>query len=932
MRTLPAYRRLGRRSAVLVAVVALIVLSSLLSGGARAASDDAGVNRFGACLAANKSGQVLFLMDESYSLHQSDPQAARVTASKYLAEQLQTFAADTGATLDVAVSSFADAYHELLGWQRLTPNSVTSVTDTLGTLGTRNTGQDTDYWAALTGAQRTLAARKPANGASGCQLIAWFTDGALDYNVKNRSGSTSKDYAPGVELRGPDDVAKVAAAAKQSICRAGGVADQLRSSGVITIGIGLDTAGSDSSTFDLMKSIATGAATSAGGCGDITSPPPGSFYPVSDIDDLLFAFDKLSTPGQPPLTSEAGACAKTVCEQGKHKFVLDRSVGSVSILAAADRTGLVPVLVAPSGTQVRMASPGSSDVKGVKLTYRNPSTTTLSVRMTGRDAVGWRGVWALVYLAPDGDSAAKTRSSIHITGDLLPAWPGKAATKLRSGDTSVEMTFGVTHTDGTTVDAASLPGTVALSAQLVTAAGKTIPITAADLGKNQITDPQTLRLSGVAPGNATLRMTLKVTTAPARESTGALVPGTVLAPQNVDVPVTVAAPVGYPQLGSAVDFGTLEGAGTRTGSLAITGPGCVWLNSSTPATVLGSPDGAGRPSVAATSSAKSECVKVGDGQTGELPLTLTVPGEANGTVTGKVSIMVAPTDGSAAPVAVDVPFTATLRTKLDVPLTVGTFVLALILGPLIPLLLLYLVKWLTSRIPAGALRSEQIRVRVVGDSVLRDGAPFALRDTDLVRMVPGLDKPARHLDLGGGVGLRVRLGLAPFGTGYVAAWAPGLAGARGKTGDTVAIRAGGGRTIAAKLPLAVHNSWFALHDPRGPAEVATVVVLAGADATGAVRSRIEAEITATLPRILGELRGQAAGPNSAGPPSNSGGPGGPGDQPNPFGPGPGRGPNGPPDPFGGPAGNAGNPFGPPGPPPPQGGPGTGPYPRNPYQR
>lgn len=74
---------------------------------------------------------------------------------------------------------------------------------------------------------------------------------------------------------------------------------------------------------------------------------------MSNIDDLLFAFDKLSTPGQPPITSEAGACVKTVCEKGKHKFVLDTSVGSVSILASADREGLVPVLVAPNGSETR---------------------------------------------------------------------------------------------------------------------------------------------------------------------------------------------------------------------------------------------------------------------------------------------------------------------------------------------------------------------------------------------------------------------------------------------------------------------------------------------------------------------------------------------------------------------------------------------------
>ncbi|GAB19899.1 hypothetical protein GOEFS_096_00760 [Gordonia effusa NBRC 100432] len=914
----------ARRVSALLAVLAVVALASMpLLPTANAATGDEGVDRFGACLAANKSGQVLFLMDESFSLRESDPQAARVTASKYLAEQLQTFAADTGAKLDVAVSSFAANYRELNDWQQLSSSTVTSITDTLGSLQNQNSGQDTDYWAALTGAQKTLAKRKPANGASGCQMVAWFTDGALDFNVHNRTEDKTKEYAPGVELNGPDDAAKVSAAAKESICRSGGVADQLRSSGVITIGIGLDSAGASASTFDLMKSIATGQTTSTGKCGDITSPVPGGFYPVSDIDDLLFAFDRLSTPGQPPIPKTAGACARTVCEKGKHKFVLDRSVGSVAILASADRTGLVPVLVAPNGSQTRMVSgsPGSADVNGVKITYRDPSSKTVSVRMTNRDAAGWRGVWALVYIAPDGDAAAKTRSSIHITGDLLPAWPAQNTTKLHSGDTSVDMTFAVKQTNGTTIDAADIPGKAALSAQLVTAAGKTISITTSDLDKAHITDKQTFSLAGVAPGNATLRMTLKVTTAPARESNGTLVPGTVLSPQNVDLPVTIAAPVGYPQLSSSIDFGTVEAAGSKTAAVKITGPGCVWRNASSSPTILGSPDGAGTPTVDASANAKANCVTVAEGRSGELPLTLTVPNDANGTLNGTVSIMVAPTDGSAPPVEVRVPFTASLQKNLDVPLTVGVFIAALILGPLIPLLLLYLVKWFTARIPAKALRSEQIRVQVNGNAVLRDGAPFALRDTDLVRMVPGLDKPARDLDLGGGVRLRARIGLAPFGTGFVVATAPGSAGAAGKTGATH------GKTPDAKLPLAVHNSWFVLHDPNGPANAATVVVLAGADATPAVRNRIDAEIASTLPRILGELRTKAAGaqPN---PPGTSGPDGG---QSNPFG----GGQPPPPltNPFAGPP-TTGNPFGPPQRPPHgpyQGPPQGGQYPRNPYQ-
>lgn len=54
-----------------------------------------------------------------------------------------------------------------------------------------------------------------------------------------------------------------------------------------------------------------------------------------------------------------------------------------------------------------MTSVSSSDVAGVTVGYRNPSSKTVAVRMTNRDAPGWSGVWALVYIAPDGAAAAQ---------------------------------------------------------------------------------------------------------------------------------------------------------------------------------------------------------------------------------------------------------------------------------------------------------------------------------------------------------------------------------------------------------------------------------------------------------------------------------------------------------------------------------------------
>ncbi|GAB07335.1 hypothetical protein M2359_000526 [Gordonia amarae] len=886
---------------------------------AHAAPEQTGVDRFGSCMAGAKTGRVLLLVDESRSLTGTDPDAARVTAAKFLTEQLSTYAADTGAKLDVAIAGFSDTYSERKGWTRLSKDSLGSLTSTLDGFADRAGGTDTDYWLALDGARKTMR----SGDAPSCRMIAWFTDGELDFTIRSNA---DKPYAPGVPLDSEQNRKKMVEAAKTSLCRPGGLVDQVRSSDIITVAIGLAGKDVKAADFDLLKSIATGEQTSTGPCGDVRSPVPGDFYLADDIDDLLFEFDKLSTPGQPPLTSETGACAVKVCDEGKHRFVLDSSVGSVNILASADRAGLTPVLVSPDGTETRMAGDkaGTAEVGGVRIGYSFPSGKAVSIRMTNPQAGQWRGAWALVFLAPDSEAAAKTRSQIHIRGDLSATWLGEKNTALHSGDT-VDMKFGLRNGAGKQIDPTDIPGTASLTTELVPASGRAITI-GRDIPKARIARSRPLDLGSVAPGRATLRMTLSVTTASARDHEGVLVQGTALSPSTVELPVTVDPPVGYPKVDGKLDFGTFEGEGTATATLKVTGPGCVWLDKST---IVAAPDGADGLAISSDASAKEKCVKVAEGAERELTVRLAVPTAVNGDVNGTLRVLLGPDQAGEQPIATEVPFTAALQKPLNTTSFAIALIVALILGPLIPLLVLYLAKWLTSRIPGRALRAEQIQVRVDGSTVTRGGAPLAVRDDEFVRLVPGLASSTRKLDLGG-IALHTRIGRSPFGTGYVVATAPGMAGAAGRSGDRV------GATPDARLPLAVHNSWFVLHDPRGPENAATVVLLVGGDAGRSVIDRLVTEVGEHLPRVLPGLRADALRniPENERPVTQPG----PG---NPFGGG-GTGGGAPANPFGPPPSGGAGGFGPPpqqgpaqqGPPqgPPQQGPPAGgnPFGGNPY--
>ena len=90
---------------------------------------------------------------------------------------------------------------------------------------------------------------------------------------------------------------------------------------MLGIGLGANTAPSD---FDVMSAITTGLGLNGLACGKITDPVPGDFYPVSNIDDMLFAFDSLNP--DPGVDHQGPVCRLQVCPEARHNFVLDRSI------------------------------------------------------------------------------------------------------------------------------------------------------------------------------------------------------------------------------------------------------------------------------------------------------------------------------------------------------------------------------------------------------------------------------------------------------------------------------------------------------------------------------------------------------------------------------------------------------------------------------
>jgi len=833
----------------LLRFIAVVMLIGAMAGwavpDAHAEPAGGGAKRFGACLASQKAGDLLLLFDESSSLQSTDPQAARVQAARYLLQTLGKYADRVGANLEVASAGFSDTFAPEHNWTKLTGSSADQLGSELSSIATKNSGIDTDYWLALDGARQELASRGPGpNGGQRCQAIAWFSDGKIDFTPR----PTSKPYADGVSLDSPTGIDDTTKRAVDSICRPGGLADQLRSSGIIMLGIGLG-ANKTPSDFDVMSAISTALGLNGLACGKITDPVPGDFYPVSNIDDMLFAFDALNP--DPGTTQQGPVCRLQVCPEARHNFVLDRSIKSVNILGSGGVAGVVPYLISPSGKTLELPKKdgrNAADIDGVPVAYewQSESAQTISLQNTGGPQ--WAGQWAIVYVDTTGQHPdAVSKVSIHITTDIFPALTGAEKVSWRSGQVLDGLTFGLVDGQGKPMAPTDLAGTATMSAALAPDGAAPIPLLQS-VAKDDITRPVDADLTKVNPGHAVLRMSLVITTAPATDPSGAqIAPGTELSPQDVDVPVQILPKLGLPTPGERIDFGTVQATKGATAPLNITGPGCAWIADADGAKVLAAPEDIGTPRVTSTANSAQNCMKVQAGQTAQLQVTLRTDHDGHGGLNGTVPVHVSALDNPNDAQVVEVPFVASLIQPLNTTNFVLVLIAALLLGPGIPLALLYASKWWVSKIPDTPMLAERIAVEVSNDVVLRDGQPFAMADTDLIQPVPGLAGGTRKLAVQG-VTLTATMGRSPFGAGYVTVDADGLVSVGS---ELPAIDPSGLRAV---LPLAVHNKWVVLHDPRGPANVAEVLLLVGGRTDTAARERLYEDVARRLPELLNGLR------------------------------------------------------------------------------
>jgi len=326
---------------------------------------------------------------------------------------------------------------------------------------------------------------------------------------------------------------------------------------------------------------------------------------------------------------------------------------------------------------------------------------------------------------------------------------------------------------------------------------------------------------------------------------GKPVAGTELSPAVMEIAFSVLPPANFPTVGASVDFGTLGGTTTATAPLTVTGPGCVWIVPGS-ATVDTAPEAAGAVTVGSPNMSPETCLELAAGETGQLSVTLQTQATDNGLVSGTVPVTLASTEDQTLTRTMPVTFTGEMKKPLNVPSFWATLISALILGPGLPLALLYLLKFLlNSKIPSG-LNYALLDVKA-SDGDLQ-GADGALRLT-----------PIRMLDVKRG-GQR-QVGVDDLEVSSRFGWSPITPATAQVTAPGVTSAAPGAQpgSKPARLPLALANKWVVLKSAGSAVGAARVLMFFSQYAEPVDRQRVLDNVQADAPRLIAALEGAEGG-------------------------------------------------------------------------
>jgi hypothetical protein len=657
--------------------------SSLSENGQRAFAD------LGRCLQSQGKEKVLdvfYLIDESGSLKGTDSENKRADILSSSLLQLASFRKDV--TVNYAVGFFAHQYSVWKPWTTVNPGGIVPEAGRLAEeVKKRNQGQLTNWLLGINGATKELTAQNERT--NGCSTLIWLTDGGIELETVDRTLNAIEDLCTnrfdvlrknnvtvlGILLKNDDYLEKQTSEnRKQQLLRMAYMQPMVEGTGRL-----YDNTVKNCGSYPVPKNYRQGA-----------------LFVAQDPKDLAFEFLKL-----PPQIE--GCKESPSIRGGVSEFKIENGISDFQIVTKAPNWKLTD----PQGSPVNSAS------KGVRV-FETAGAAQIKVGTTQTGVGKWK-------FTGDKDSILYLCAGLDIVidsgNDLIAGRPGSLSGKVITQRNGLPANLGVY--------ASNHPITVQ---QIAGDGSYSTPVEAIQ------TAPSSFRLDDFTPtagqSELEIRVTLYLTTKEGFE----------LAPISVSQKLEVRLPENYPSLKSnPITLSELRnGIDPATGQAVFNAPvgtnGRVCIAPNTKVKVLNDAVSREDSYVLKTSGVDvNGCIPIRDGES-----------------EGKISLSISNDVTASADVRLEIPVTYYSDAEPGKSFTLGApiaftslvpgqenakwwIILLTILGMLLPLGLIYLMSWLTTKIAFGrqVQRAAYPVMLTPSDRYTgRDGNAIAIDGTD----------------------------------------------------------------------------------------------------------------------------------------------------------------------------------------------------------
>ena len=618
------------------------------------------------CINTKKALNVYYLVDESDSLKQTDPNQSR---ANILASSIRALGGFKGVNIKYAYGFFGDAFDPVKPWTQLTPQTADAAAAGLAAdVRPRNQKQNTNWQAGLEGAAAALKSQSQSGDA--CQALIWLTDGGLWLHEQNNAGTMD---------------ANAVTRAAATLCNS--TMESLRASNVSVLGVLLNNEGAlaaiaksnptyygqNLAGMQLMRPLLEGTGTLFSESGEVRScgtvPIPTNYSPGA----LLIAQDPIALALQ---------------------FLILTSGVEGGTQVQIPGTNPLDFRIEPGVRKFRLLTTSSSwtltNSSGTKFDSHSPTIDVQSTNGVSQITVGPNipivGSWNF-----NSQSANPTNRLILFSGLGITLNSGT----LTAGQDG-ELSGAVTVVEGTGPVDLSLYGSHHFTVQAVKSDGSiqnVINDTITNDGKFK-----THFKPDENQGSLELRASLTLTTKS----------GQALLPISISSWLTVKVPSDYPTVMIPVKMSKLvekKGA-LSTGLIQLVGPkkgsGQVCFNEQANLGIVITRDSVNRKSGYTwkiTDPLQNNCKSLASGDTVSVKLTVSNPTGADADVQASIPVVLK----SDAHANNDIAFSAAIQlpTSLNRPGYIWWSLAIIILSILLPLALLYFLNWQSARLIIG---------------------------------------------------------------------------------------------------------------------------------------------------------------------------------------------------------------------------------------